>query len=50
MTGIKGKSGGFREGSGRKQKYKEETTVIRVPVSLVPKIQKLLESYAKKKK
>jgi len=50
MTGIKGKSGGFREGSGRKNKYGEETTVIRVPLSLVPVIEKMLEKTEKKKK
>jgi hypothetical protein len=50
MTCTKKKSGGFREGSGRKNKYGEETTVIRVPVSLIPVIEKLLEKAAKKKK
>lgn len=50
MTGIKNKSGGYREGSGRKLKYKEETTVIRVPISLLPKINKLLEAAKNKKK
>lgn len=49
MTGTKKKSGGFREGSGRKNKYGEETTVIRVPVSLLPKINKLLEAAKKPK-
>lgn len=49
MTGTKKKSGGFREGSGRKNKYGEETTVIRIPVSLVPAIEKLLAKKLKKK-
>lgn len=50
MTGTKGKSGGFREGAKRPLKYGEATTVIRVPVSLIPKIQKLLAAYEKKNK
>lgn len=49
MTGKKNKSGGFREGSGRKQKYGEETKVIRVPISLVSKIDKMLRDYSRKK-
>lgn len=48
MTGVKGKSGGYREGSGLKPKYGEETTVIRVPLSLVPVIQKMLKKLADK--
>jgi hypothetical protein len=32
------RQGGVREGSGRKQKFNEPTTVIRVPVSLIPEI------------
>lgn len=43
MTGKKGKSGGVREGSGRKNKYGEPTQVMRIPHSLVPKIQKMLD-------
>jgi hypothetical protein len=42
MTGIKGKSGGKREGSGQKLKYGEPTKVIRVPVSILPQIEKLM--------
>jgi hypothetical protein len=45
----KPKRGGSRPGSGRPQKYREPTEVIRVPVSLVPVIKKLLEDYVKKK-
>jgi DNA polymerase V len=48
MTGIKGKSGGFREGAGRKQKFKEPTKVIRVPVSLIPAIEKMMAKLEKK--
>ena len=48
MTGIKGKSGGIREGSGRKQKYGEPTELMRVPLSLVPKFKKDLEKALKK--
>lgn len=53
MTGIKGKSGGKREGAGLKPKYGEPTKVIRVPVSLIPGIKKKmakLEAKAKKRK
>jgi hypothetical protein len=54
MAGIKGKSGGFREGSGLKPKYGEETKVVRVPVSLLPdllkKMDKMAQKEAKKKK
>jgi hypothetical protein len=49
MTGTKNKSGGFREGSGRKNKYGEETAVIRVPLSMIPKIEKMLEKAKAKK-
>jgi hypothetical protein len=42
MTGIKGKSGGKRKGSGRKNKYGEPTKVMRIPLSLIPTIEKLL--------
>jgi hypothetical protein len=49
MTGIKGKSGGKRNGSGRKQKYKEPTKVMRIPISLVPKVEKMMEQLQKKK-
>jgi hypothetical protein len=48
MTGAKKKSGGFREGSGRKNKYGEETAVIRVPLSMIPKIEKMLEKAKKR--
>lgn len=50
MTGVKNKSGGYREGSGRKPKYKEPTKVIRVPVSLIPKIEKMMTALEKKAK
>lgn len=48
MTGIKNKSGGFREGSGRKLKYKEPTKAMRIPLSLVPKVEKMMEQLQKK--
>ena len=50
MTGVKKKSGGFREGSGRKLKYKEPTKAMRIPLSLVPKVEKLLEKMKAKDK
>jgi hypothetical protein len=49
MTGIKGKSGGKRKGSGRKQKFKEPTKPMRIPISLVPKVEKMMEQLQKKK-
>jgi hypothetical protein len=48
MTGTKGKSGGYREGSGLKPKYGEETKVVRVPVSLLPDLIKKMERLAQK--
>jgi hypothetical protein len=48
MTGIKGKSGGFREGAQRPQKYGEETKVVRVPISLIPDLLKKMEKLEKK--
>jgi hypothetical protein len=50
MTGIKNKSGGFREGSGLKPKYGEPTKVVRVPVSLIPDLQKKMDKLAAKAK
>lgn len=49
---MKNKHGGKRKGSGRKQKYKEETTTMafRVPVSLVDKIRKLVNDFISKTK
>jgi hypothetical protein len=53
MTGIKGKSGGKREGFVKPKKYGEETVAIRVPISLVPallsKMNKMEERENKKK-
>lgn len=49
MKENKSNRGGARPGSGPKQKYGEPTTVIRVPVSLIPAIQKLLDKKAAKK-
>lgn len=48
MTGIKGKSGGNRKGAGPKHKYGEPTEVIRIPLSLIAKVKKLLEDAEKK--
>jgi hypothetical protein len=39
--------GGAGRGQGRKLKYSEPTTVIRVPISLLPEIEKLLLKKAK---
>jgi hypothetical protein len=39
--------GGSGRGQGRKLKYSEPTTVIRVPISLLPEIEKLLLKKAK---
>lgn len=50
MTGVKNKSGGFREGSGRKLKYKEPTKAMRIPLSLVPKVEKMLQQLKNKTK
>jgi hypothetical protein len=50
MIGIKNKSGGFREGSGLKPKYGEPTKVVRVPVSLIPDLQKKMDKLAAKAK
>jgi hypothetical protein len=47
MTGIKGKSGGKREGAGVKPKYGEPTKVIRVPISLIPALEKEMKKLAK---
>jgi hypothetical protein len=47
MTGIKGKSGGFREGAGRPKKEETEVISFRVPKKkakkLKAKIQKLID-------
>jgi hypothetical protein len=48
MSGIKGKSGGYREGSGPKHKYGEPTKLMRVPVSLIPALLKKMEKLEKK--
>ncbi len=48
MTGIKNKSGGYREGSGRKDKYGEPTKVMRVPLSLIPALEKKMQKLAAK--
>lgn len=40
-------TGGARKGAGRKPK--EPTKVIRVPVSLVPKVEKLIKQHNKKR-
>jgi hypothetical protein len=50
MSGKKGKSGGAREGSGRKTKYGEPTKVvlIRVPLSKYSTIMKMIRKYLKK--
>lgn len=54
MPGVKGKSGGKRIGvkapANRPLKYNEPTTVIRVPLSLVPKIEAMLKKIQAKKK
>lgn len=50
MTGIKKKSGGYREGSGLKPKYGEETKVVRVPISLLPDLIKKMGRLAQKAK
>lgn len=47
MTKSK-KHGGDREGSGRHLKYGEPTVVIRVPLSMVPIIEKLIAKKYKK--
>jgi hypothetical protein len=53
MTGVKGKSGGKREGFVKPKKYGEETVAMRVPISLVPallsKMNKMEERENKKK-
>ena len=44
--------GGRREVAGRPSgtgKYKEETKSVRIPVSLLPKVQKMLSEFEKKK-
>jgi hypothetical protein len=48
MTGIKNKSGGFREGSGLKPKYGVETKLMRVPVTLIPDLKKKMAKMAEK--
>lgn len=48
MTGIKGKSGGFREGAKRPEKYGEPTKVMRVPLSLIPALEKKMQALEKK--
>lgn len=50
MTGVKGKSGGFREGAQRPQKYGEPTKVIRVPISIIPQIEKMMAKLENKAK
>lgn len=53
MTGVKGKSGGKREGFAKPKKYGEETVAMRVPVSLVPsllsKLKKMEEATSKER-
>jgi hypothetical protein len=41
--------GGKRKGSGAKLKYGEPTKVIRVPVSLIKPIKKMLEETRRKR-
>jgi hypothetical protein len=48
MTGIKGKSGGFREGAKRPEKYGEPTKVMRVPLSLIPDLEKKMDRLERK--
>jgi hypothetical protein len=43
------KHGGTRPGSGRPQKAGEPTVVMRVPVSLVEKVEKMIERLKNKK-
>lgn len=50
MTGKKGKSGGPRKGSGRKNKYGEPTEAIRVPISLIPDLEKKMKKLEEKAK
>jgi hypothetical protein len=42
MTGIKGKSGGFREGSGRPKKEETEVLSFRVPKKKAKKLKQLI--------
>jgi hypothetical protein len=48
MTGTKNKSGGPRKGSGRKLKTGEQTKPMRIPLSLVPAIEKMIDKLRKK--
>lgn len=51
LDNIENKRGGLREGSGRKSgtgKFRESTTVVRVPVSQTPVIKDFLEAYQRK--
>jgi hypothetical protein len=48
MTGIKGKSGGAREGSGRKAKAGEPTVPRRIPISILDKVDKMIEQVKKR--
>jgi hypothetical protein len=48
MSGTKNKSGGYREGSGLKPKYGEPTKVVRVPISLLPLLEKKMKALADK--
>ncbi|MET0573074.1 MAG: hypothetical protein ABWZ79_16750 [Pedobacter agri] len=44
--------GGYRKGSGRPHgtgKYNEETIPVRVPKSLLPKVNKILSDFIKEK-
>jgi len=43
------KHGGKRPNAGRKYKYGEPTEMVRVPVSLIPKIQKMINKLKVKK-
>jgi hypothetical protein len=43
---MKPTHGGARKGSGRKKK--EPTVVMRVPKSLVPKVEKMIDNHRKK--
>jgi hypothetical protein len=42
--------GGYRDGSGAKEKYGEPTKVMRVPVSLIPALEKEMGKLAAKAK
>ena len=50
MSGVKGKSGGKREGAGKKSRYNEECTIVRlvVPARFKQEIKLMIDDYCKK--